>query len=70
MKARDVLHHETLISNNITLKAIQMCTLGFSAQSLQVTRAGEAYKLNTQTRLEKHMSETPALQHYLVELTV
>ena len=41
MKAWDVLHHETLTSNNITLKAIQMCVLGFSAQSLQVTHAGE-----------------------------
>ena len=42
MKAWDVLHHATPISNNITLKPIQMCVLGFSAQSLQVTCAGEA----------------------------
>ena len=41
-KAWDVLHHATLVNNNLTLKTIQMCVLGFSAQSLQVTRAGEA----------------------------
>ena len=57
MKSRDVLHHLTLINYNITLKTIQMCVLGFSAQSLQVhvlewpkvkhsNKAREAYEQN------------------------
>ena len=57
MKARDVLHHATLVNNNITLKTIQLCMLGFSAQSLQVhmlerpkvkhsNKAREAYERN------------------------
>ena len=69
MKARDVLYHATQVNNNITLKPIQLCVLGFSAQSLQVcvlerpkvkhsNKAGEAYE------------QTPVLQHYLVGLTV
>ena len=69
MKAWDVLHHATWVNNNLTLKTIQMCMLWFSAQSLQV-RVLERPKVNTQTRLENHMSETPALQHYLVGLTI
>ena len=57
MKAWDVLHHATLVNNNLTLKTIQMCILGFSAQSLQVRvlerpkvkhsiKAKEAYERN------------------------
>ena len=60
MEAWDVLHHETQINNNITLKTIQMCVLGFSAQSLQVcvqerlkvkhsNKAREAYERNPST---------------------
>ena len=58
MKAWDVLHHETLVNNNITLKTIQSCVLEFSAQSLQVhvlewpkakhsIKAREAYERNS-----------------------
>ena len=69
MKAWDVLHHETQVNNNRTLKPIQLYVLGFSAQTLQVhmlewpmvkhsNKAGGAYE------------RTLVLQHYQVELTI
>ena len=69
MEAWDVLHHETQINNDITLKTIQMCMLGFSAQSLQVC-VQERLKVKHSNKAREAYERTPALQHYLVGLTV
>ena len=68
MKAQDVLHHETLVNNNVTLKTIHT-RVGIFSPITTGLHAGVAKGKHSNKAREAY-ERTPVIQHYQVGLTI